>query len=261
MNKHITGSFLGLLSIVGLALSMSGCRKPVQVSSSSGNIIVIDSTLDAIADSEYIASLAPRKAEVEALMGEVIGECAVDLTVDEHACEFPMLNWASDALLEEAVKHYPGHVDCSVVNKGGMRCEWKKGPITIGNVFELMPFDNQLVVLTLSGEDLLELGQVYINENGQGCGGMRIYAEDGQLVDVTIATDLSGTDWVSVDPSKTYHVATSDYLSKGMDKLTPLTNYTEIWNEGLLIRDLYIENVRAHKIITAIVDGRSGLVQ
>ena len=124
-----------------------------------------------------------------------------------------------------------------------------------------MPFDNKLVVLTLRGEDLLELGQVYINENGQGCGGMRIYAEDGQLVDMTIATDLSQANWVSVDPTKMYHVATSDYLSKGMDKLTPLTHYTEIWNAGLLIRDLYIENIREHKYISATVDGRSGLIK
>ena len=84
---------------------------------------------------------------------------------------------------------------------------------------------------------------------------------DGQLIDVTIATDLTQTNWVSVEADKTYHVATSDYLSKGMDKLTPLTHYTEIWNEGWLIRDLYIEYIKEHKQISAAIDGRSGLIR
>ena len=250
-----------LIALTALSLMMLGCQKKVRVQQTSGDIFVIDSTLDAIADSDYIASIEPYRREMQAQMDEIIGECLVDLTVDEHGPECPMLNWASDALLEEARKYYPGHVDCSVVNKGGMRCEWLKGPLTIGSVFRLMPFDNQLVVLTLSGEDLLELGQIYINENGQGCGGMRIYAEDGQLIDVAIATDLTQTNWVSVEADKTYHVATSDYLSKGMDKLTPLTHYTEIWNEGWLIRDLYIEYIKEHKQISAAIDGRSGLIR
>ncbi len=160
-----------------------------------------------------------------------------------------MLNWESDALWETAKKVYDGKVDIAIVNMGGMRCSWQAGPITRGNVFELMPFDNRLVVLTLKGEDIVELCQSFAEYGGQGVAGMRVKTVDGHLADVTIAGK-------PVNPNATYTVATSDYLAGGTDHMDALARYVGYWNSDLLIRDLYVQAVREQDTIRAAVDGR-----
>ena len=183
-------------------------------------------------------------------MNEPLGYAPEALWVKVPEC--PMLNWASDALWEAAKQHYDGKVDIAVVNIGGMRCSWPAGPVTIGNVFELMPFDNRLVVLTLKGADLLDLFQAFADYGGQGVAGMRMSAVNGKLTDVTI-------EGKKVNPKADYTVATSDYLSGGADHMEALTRYTNYWNSDLLIRDLYIQAVRDQDTIRAVVDGRMNI--
>lgn len=207
----------------------------------------MDASSDAIQDSAYLSHLAPIKADLEREMNVTLGYAAEPMWVGEPEC--PMLNWSSDALWEAAKKAYPGKVDIAIVNMGGMRCSWSAGPITRGNVFELMPFDNRLVVLTLTGADIIELCESFARYGGQGVAGMRVTVIDGRLADVTIAGK-------AVNPKADYTVATSDYLSGGADHMEALTKYKDYWKSDLLIRDLYIEAVRDQDTIRAAVDGR-----
>ena len=226
---------------------VTACHRQTQVVSVTTEAIPVDASADAIQDSSYIAYLAPTKAAVEAEMNVQIGYAPERMWVDGSEC--PMLNWATDALWEAAKKVYPGQVDIAIANMGGMRCAWEAGPITKGCVFELMPFDNKLVFLTLKGEDVLALCESFAHYGGQGVAGMRVMAVDGKLADVTIAGK-------AVDPHATYTVATSDYLSGGADHMDALTHYTECWKSDLLIRDLYLEAVQQQDTIQAVVDGR-----
>lgn len=226
---------------------LCSCQKQMRVASVSTEAIAIDASLDSLQDTAYLAVLAPKKALLEQEMNVVLGHAPEPLTVYPPEC--PMLNWASDALLIKARQLYPGRVDMAVVNIGGMRCEWAAGDITRRDVFQLMPFDNELVVLTLQGQDILELCQVFAEDGGQGVAGLRMAAEDKQLIDATI-------DGKSIVPEAYYTVATSDYLSGGTDHMTPLTHATELWRSDRLIRDLYLEAVQEQGTIVAPVDGR-----
>lgn len=227
--------------------SLYACQQPKQVIGATAEAIPVDASADAIEDTVYLAQLAPVKADLEREMNVQIGYAPEDLWVDAPEC--PMLNWASDALWEAAKKLYPGKVDIAIVNMGGMRCAWPKGPITRGNVFELMPFDNQLVVLTLKGEDVLALCESFARYGGQGVAGMRVTVIDNKLANVTVGGK-------PVDPKGSYTVATSDYLSGGADHMDALTRYTEYWNSERLIRELYLEAVQTQDTIRAAVDGR-----
>ena len=176
--------FYTLYSVLCILL-FSSCHRQTQVVSVTTEAIPVDASADAIQDSSYIAYLAPTKAELEAEMNVQIGYAPERMWVDGPEC--PMLNWATDALWEAAKKVYPGQVDIAIANMGGMRCAWEAGPITKGCVFELMPFDNELVVLTLKGEDVLALCESFVRYGGQGVAGMRVTAVDGKLAEVTIA--------------------------------------------------------------------------
>lgn len=209
--------------------------------------IRIDASLDAIQDTTYLAMIAPYKETVDKEMNVKIGYLPENLWKGSPEC--PILNWLTDALWEAAKQRYPGKVDVAIVNMGGVRDEWPKGDLTFGHIFKVMPFENQLVVLTLTGEDMIELCESFAQYGPQGVAGMRVTIIDNQLADVTIGGK-------PVDPKKKYKVATSDYLSGGADHMTALSHYSERWNSDVRIRDLYIEAAKAQGTIRAAVDGR-----
>lgn len=235
------------LFFVLLAVILVSCHRPVRVARFSTEAIPVDASADAIQDEAYNAQLAPIKADLEREMNVPVGYAADELWVGAPEC--PMLNWATDALWAAAKAAYDGQVDIAIVNMGGMRCSWSAGPITRGNVFELMPFDNRLVVLTLKGEDVLALCESFARYGGQGVAGMRVKIVNGHVAEVLIGGK-------ALDTKASYTVATSDYLSGGADHMDALSRYTDCWNSDLLIRDLYMEQVRQQDTLHAVVDGR-----
>lgn len=234
-----------------LSVFLMACQPPrARVVSISTGEIAIDASTEDKADKAYQSRLAPIKQNLEQEMNVALGYAPERLWVRPPEC--PMLNWATDALWEEAKRVYPGQVDIAIVNMGGMRCEWPKGPVTRGSVFELMPFDNRLVILKLKGSDVLELCQAFASFGGQGVAGLRMKAEKGKLKEVKIAGQ-------AVKPNALYAVATSDYLAGGTDHMEALTKYVEYIPTDSLIRDLYMHAVRTQDTIRAEVDGRMNI--
>lgn len=236
-----------LLFAILLVSLFTACHRPLHVSKTTGQVLLVDSTYNAMQDTQYLQSLAPIKEDLEKQLGAPIGYAPEALTVNRPECT--MLNWACDALLAIAQKHCPNPVDMAVVNIGSMRCEWAAGEITFRNVFELMPFDNELVVLTLTGEEIHRLCEIVTTNNGEGMAGLRLKARNGKVLQV----EINGK---SLEKDKTYTVATSDYLSQGNDGMLPLKNHIQCWNSEEKIRDLYIEYIKQVKVVQAKVDGR-----
>lgn len=232
-----------LLIVVGLI----ACHRPLRIVSTTSEVMMVDSTLDAIQDTTYLQYLTPIKAELEQALNTPIGYAPEIMIVHQPECN--MLNWASDALWAMAQQRYPEKVDMAVVNIGGMRCEWAAGDITQRHIFELMPFDNELVVLTMTGDEILNLCNVFVQRGGEGVAGLRMKARNGKLISATIAGK-------PILPTAYYTVATSDYLSQGNDGMTPLAQYQDMWRSEEKIRDLYIEYVQQVKTVQAVIDGR-----
>lgn len=238
-----------LILFLAPCLILAACQhRPLQVTQASEELISIDTSLDAIADSAYLTLLEPVRLSLEEQLSKPLG------TAPEHMQalkpESNLLNWSADALLHMAQQVSGQDVDMSVVNIGGLRCEWPAGDITFRNVFELMPFDNELVILTLTGQDLLDLAQCFAEQGGQGMSGMRLVIHNNKAERVTLNSH-------PIVPQMLYRVATSDYLSEGNDRLTPLNRYSARWNSGMKIRDLYIDYIRQHPIVSAPTDGRT----
>lgn len=240
-----------ILFILLIAMGCIACHRQARVVEATGEIIMVDSTADAIQDTTYLSHLAPIKQDLEQELNIPIGYAPAAMQVYPPEC--PMLNWASDALLAMARQRCPEPVDVAVVNIGGMRCEWAAGDITFRNVFELMPFDNELVVLTLQGSDLQQLCEIFAYSGGQGIAGMRIKAVGDKVMQQEALVTINGK---PLDTNRTYTVATSDYLSQGNDGMLPLKNYLQIWKSNEKIRDLYIEYIKQVKTVQAKVDGR-----
>lgn len=119
------------------------------------------------------------------------------------------------------------NADLSLVNAGGVRTSLEAGPLTVGDVYTLLPFGNTLVVLELSGsrvQDVLEQGVDIALGGNSGAfpyaGNVRsridLTASRGERVTEIEVRDGSGT-WLLLDPDKTYRVVVSSYLAGGGD--------------------------------------------
>ena len=130
---------------------------------------------------------------------------------------------------------FDGYVDFAVQNYGGLRVPVvAKGDLTVGDIYEVMPFDNKLVVLNLTGEKTLMLLNRIADYGGWPISSNLTFAiEDEKATDIMIKGE-------SFDIKKSYRVALPDYTANGGDRCTFLMKEPQEDNDKM-IRDLVIE--------------------
>lgn len=242
--------------LVGLlVVTLVSCsHRAWTVTQATSTRIAIDSTTEAIADKSYEEYLLPYKQRIDAEMNEVIGQAAE--TMRAHAPESLLSNFSADVYLQAASAFSGSRVDISIVNLGGLRTVVPAGDITVRKVFELMPFENELVILWIKGDKLNDLLQYFASMGGQGVSGLRMTIENGKATNITINGH-------ALDMEKRYTIATNDYLAGGNDKMEPLAQYEKRTNTGLKIRTIlldYIKNeTKKGNKIEPKLDGRINL--
>ena len=239
-------------NIILLSVLLVSCQtKSWVITHATSSKIPIDSKTEMLADKEYEAILQPIKINLDAKMNVIIGEATE--TMRGHAPESLLSNFSADVYLNAANGFLCQPVDISIVNLGGLRTVIPAGNITVGKVFELMPFENELVVLWLRGDKLEELVQFFARVGGEGVSGLRMEISNGKAVNVTIKGK-------PIDNEKLYSIATSDYLAGGNDKMVQLAQSEKRLNTGLKLRDILLnyiktETARGNKIQSKL-DGR-----
>lgn len=213
--------------------------------------IPLDKETEQYADESFKVFLQPYKVQLEKEMNEVIGFAVQDLKI--HGPESLLSNFSADVYRQIASTAIQSPVDIAIVNLKGLRAPVPAGNITVSRIFELMPFENELVVLWVRGEELLSLFDFFASIGGEGVSGMKMGIREGRAVEVTIGG-------VPVDKDKIYVVATNDYLAEGNDGMTQLKNAAKRVNTGIKIRDMLIEYIRneseAGRKINPKLDGR-----
>jgi len=213
--------------------------------------IPIDNQTEKLADKSFEAYLQPLKQKLDAKMNVVIGQALE--TMRGHAPESLLSNWNADVYRQAATEFLGSPVDISVVNLGGLRTVIPAGNITVGKIFELMPFENELVIVWLRGDKLAELIQFFAQIGGEGVSGIRMEINNGKVENVTINSK-------QIDPNKLYTIATSDYVAGGNDKMVQMAQYEKRVNTNLKLRDVLLdfikkETAKGYKIQSKL-DGR-----
>src|SRR5690606_13592347 len=138
---------VGLMALV-CGLACIGCARIFTPTAAPyGRPYVMDDPTDP--HSSNIAYYMPYKQQLEAEMNRVAGRAEVARTKPGNATETLLGNFVADALLAEG-KCLEPRAQLSSGTKDGLRRELGHGDITVGDLFELMPFENELVVLELS---------------------------------------------------------------------------------------------------------------
>ena len=200
-----------------------------------------------------MALLAPYKAKVDSIMLRVVG--TAEVSMDKGAPESLLSNLVADVLRNAAGQVLGKPADMGLINMGGLRNVLTEGPITCENIYEILPFENSLCVLTMKGVYLKELFNNIAACHGQGVSGMQLLiTKDGKLLEGTVAGR-------PIEDEQLYTIATIDYLADGNDGMTALLQAEKReCPDGATLRGLFMDYVEqqtaAGKKITSRMEGR-----
>ena len=141
-------------------------------------------------------------------------------------------------------------VDFSMSNYGGIRAAIMKGDVTVSNAFELMPFDNTLVVVELNYDKIKALFNYFVAKK-------RAHPLS-KNIQLTIENDsynllINGK---PIKKDRTYFVATSNYLQKGGDGMIFFSEPESLFDSNFLIRDAIVDYFESKDTLRANLDDR-----
>lgn len=181
----------------------------------SARLIPVDKRLDSRADPAVAALLAPYRHAVDSLTSVKVGKAAMDFPQDSQR----LLNLLSDYVMTRGAELAGSPVDLAIMNKGGIRNSLAKGNVTKGQIMNMLPFNNSIVVMDIKGSDLLENLEIMARQGGNGL-------SEGMAVSYDPATGKVKNAMLRgkpIDPESTYRLATISYLAAGGDYMVPLT--------------------------------------
>jgi 2',3'-cyclic-nucleotide 2'-phosphodiesterase (5'-nucleotidase family) len=185
-------------------------------------------------DSSFLKMLSPYKDSVTKTMRQVIGFATEMMSKSNPRASLG--NFFTDAMKEMGEKHFRRKIDAAIMNAGGIRSYIPKGDITIGKMYELMPFDNLLVLQEMKGSQLKEFLDHAAGKGGWPVSGITMEIKDKRAVNVLI-------NGKPLDENTVYVIAQSDYVASGGDNSEMIRHIPQI-NIGYVLRDAITEFVQ-----------------
>ena len=196
--------------------------------------------------------IAPYKKDIGDEMKKVIGQVAIMFTKEKP--ESTLGNWAADLTYTQCDEYLNLKIDFAVLNYGGLRIpSLPKGNVTKGKIYELMPFENYLVLVEMKGSELPLLFDHIAKKGGWPVSNhVKMKIHQNNAVDVRINNR-------KVENNRIYRFATIDYIANGGDKCTFLKDKKKVAT-GVLFRDAIIEFIenetKAGRNLDAKLDDR-----
>ena len=201
--------------------------------------------------------IGPYKRILDMRMDSVIGELSEDFIKAQP--ESRLGNWLGDLLRAGAEKATAEGIDFAILNYHGIRLpSLQKGPLSLGKIYELLPFDNAMVVVRLDSVLIMRLVENMAAHGGWPCSSeLRYVISDNGAREVTLHGEI-------LHSGQTYRVVMPDFIADGGDGCEFLLQLPRE-NTGILLRDAVIDDIRrtteSGKLIDARLDGRVRRIQ
>lgn len=213
-------------------------RLELTIDPERGRVLSSSMRLDLVRPSEgedpAVTAVLDRYApEIDRVMNTVVGEFAVDLSRNHPGRSSPLGSYLCD-LMREATK-----ADVALHNRAGIRADIFTGPVRLRDVYQVSPFRNTLVTMTLRGSDLLALLARSVTEP-------RLLLEVSGL---EMEYDGDKVLWVKVggqplDPDRDYRVVTNSFLANAGDGQVAFRRGRDVRDTRLSLLDLQITDLR-----------------
>lgn len=238
-----------------LLTGMISCKKqPLSVDKITATQQKIDSTL--VENPEIDAFILPYREHLNKTLDSVLAYAPQDLTKNDGKLESSLGNLMADIALTQTQPYFKNRfdkeIDFVLLNHGGMRAPILKGNVTARTAFELMPFENELVVTELSYEKVLEIGDYLIK-------GKRAHPVANVQLVLDQVSEKASYVHIAKKPlqkDRTYLVLTTDYLQQGGDHMEFFSNPIKLYKTEYKLRNALIDYFKKTDTLKITLDNR-----
>jgi 2',3'-cyclic-nucleotide 2'-phosphodiesterase (5'-nucleotidase family) len=215
-----------ILFLIGA--SLLACSSHLNVSVSKTPL-----QFDSTEQEELSRFIAPFKDSMDRAMNQVLAESSISMEVGRPSSLLG--NWASDALFVNQTRSVKMSepIFC-LLNTGGIRSSIGKGPVTLGDIFRIMPFENGVVWLRLPISSLEKIQNYLLQSGGEPISNASMTNGKFMVNGVNEATQF-------------FWVITTDYLANGGDRMDFFQDAVERFDKKTLLRDVFIEEAKTQK--------------
>ena len=241
------------LSILSFCFVIVACETESNQQKYGFNIEINQQVLS---DSSVVKYYQPFKKNLEeSLMNTPISYSPETYKKNDGELNSTLSNMFADATYEMSNpvfnKMSGQNIDIVLLNNGGIRSIISKGNISEKTAFELMPFENSIVVLELNGLSIIKMIDYLRKVKLQHpISGLQITLNNDYSVN---EVKING---VSIENEKKYYVATTDYLLEGGDKMYFLAETTKTTDINYKMRDILIDYFKKYDTLKLKSDNR-----
>ena len=252
------GFGLWLLLVSFSAVDPANAQQPAPAASPNPSPITAPRDVKAHVTETLVDSSIPDDPAVDQMLAAYIPKVrALDTTLGKLKGELKkggmgagsLGNFVADGMRAQASARLGKRIDLAIMNGGGLRRNTiSEGELRARDIFELLPFENALVTLDLSGEQILKLLGVVVSGREAQSGARLTYmikADKSSQLETAMLRDEQGRDQ-EIDPKATYTIVTIDYLvNVGGERYSVLRVGKNTKPVGITLRDAIMDYVKS----------------
>lgn len=254
VSAYAYGKFLGELNVT---FDDDG-----NLTEASGQPILING--EVAEDAAVVARIGELAAPLEEVRNRVVAETAeeiVGVREDCRARECAMGSLIADAMLARVADQ---GIQIAIQNGGGIRASIDAGPVTMGEVLTVLPFQNTLSTFQVSGETMVAALENGASQWEEGAGRFPQVAGMSFTVDPSKPAGERVSDVMvagaPIDPAATYGVVSNNYVRNGGDGYGMFVDAANVYDFGPDLADVLAEYLAAASPFTPYTDGRITVV-
>lgn len=230
-------------AIAKLTLKLDDNKKVVEIVPEIDNLYKNKSQL--IADPTATTIYDKYKEELSPIMDEKLGKTEIELTHDRSAEGTSVLGYVVCDVIRKNVDAQIG-----IMNSGGIRCPIAKGDVTMGKLYEVLPFDNTVVKLELTGEQLKKIINNGIDNESIGwveVAGLKVEYDISKEFGDRV-TEMYLDDGTKIEDDEFYTVAANDFIVGGGDNYD-FSNAKSKDDTFVPVRDVIVNYLKEGNVI------------
>lgn len=235
------------------AFSLYSCKdKALGVKKIEGQQVRISDSIPG--NSTIDAFIKPYKENIDRQMDSIIAYSPKALSKTDSKYNTALGNMMADAVMEYAgpifKKRTKFNVDAVLLNYGGIRATLPQGDITMREAYKIMPFENRVMVLELRGKKVNQMFDYLKSGTAHPLAGLRLTIDSNSKIKEAFINDKE------VEETKTYFIATNDYLQNGGDHMDFFKNPVSAFDLDYKVRNILIDYFSDKDTIAPVQDDR-----
>jgi len=227
-----------------------------------GDTILLDASVTPAPEIE--ARVRELGGLIEELKNKVVAETAAEIDGSRESCrvvECPMGNLIAEAMLDRVKDQ---GVTIAIQNGGGVRASIDAGPVTMGEVLTMLPFQNKLSTFEVTGETIVAALENGVSQVEDGAGrfpqvaGLKYTFDPAQLTGARVSEVMvmTGDAWGAIDPTATYKVVSNNHVRGGGDGYRMFVDAANAYDFGPDLADVTAEYMAKMGPVAPMTDGR-----